>query len=153
MSARTNLADSPPVNLVSTLLRHAELRPDAPAIVDGDLTLSFCELEALAAQTAGSFERLGVAPGDRVAIAAANDASFVGAYLGALWSGAVAVPLNPTAPIAAHAVEIERVGARVVVCGTGCENLLELPGAIASAAWPKAAPGITRRISRGQPRA
>ena len=128
------------MNLVSTLLRHAELRPDAPAIVDGDLTLSFCELEALAAQTAGSFERLGVAPGDRVAIAAANDASFVGAYLGALWSGAVAVPLNPTAPIAAHAVEIERVGARVVVCGTGCENLLELPGAIASAALPDGAP-------------
>jgi Acyl-CoA synthetases (AMP-forming)/AMP-acid ligases II len=128
------------VNLVSILLRHAETRPDAPAIVDGDATLTFSELEALAAQTAGSLGRLGVVPGDRVAIAAWNDTSFVGAYLGALWCGAVAVPLNPGAPPAAHQAEITRVGARVLVCGPGAEHLLELPGAIASAALPAGTP-------------
>ena len=128
------------MNLVSILLRHAEMRPDAVAIVDGDATLTFSELEALAAQTAGSLDRLGVAPGDRVAIAAWNDTSFVGTYLGALWCGAVAVPLNPAAPPAAHQAEITRVGARVLVCGPGAEHLLELPGAIASTALPAGAP-------------
>lgn len=123
------------------------MRPDAPAIVDGDATLTFSELEALAAQTAGSLERLGVAPGDRVAIAAWNDTSFVGAYLGALWCGAVAVPLNPAAPPAAHQAEIARVGARVLVCGPGSEHLLELPGAIASTALP-AGPPMAAEVER-----
>jgi len=128
------------VNLVSVLLRHAEPRPDAPAVVDGETTLTFSELEGLAAATAGSFDRLGVRPGDRVAIAAWNDMTFVGAYLGALWCGAVAVPLNPGAPVAAHRAELERIGARVLVCGAGAEHLLELPGAIAPDGLPAGPP-------------
>ena len=128
------------MNLVSVLLRHGEPRPDAPAVVDGETTLTFSELEGLAAATAGSFDRLGVRPGDRVAIAAWNDLSFVGAYLGALWCGAVAVPLNPGAPVAAHRAELERIGARVLVCGVGAEHLLELPGAIAAGALPAGPP-------------
>jgi len=128
------------VNLVSVLLRHAEPRPDAPAVVDGETTLTFSELEGLAAATAGSFDRLGVRPGDRVAIAAWNDMTFVGAYLGALWCGAVAVPLNPGAPVAAHRAELERIGARVLVCGAGAEHLLELPGAIAPEGLPAGPP-------------
>ena len=135
------------MNLVSILLRHAEMRPDAVAVVDGETTVTFSELEALAAQTAGSFERLGIAPGDRVAIASWNDVSFVGAYLGALWCGAVAVPLNPGAPPAAHQAEIARVGARVLVCGPGAEHLLELPGAIASTALP-AGPPMAAEVER-----
>lgn len=134
------LSQSSPVNLVSVLLRHAEPRPDAPAIVDGATTLSFSELEALAANTAASLERLGVAPGDRVAIAAWNDLSFVGAYLGTLWCGGVAVPLNPSTPAAAHRAEIARVGAGVVVCGRGVDHLLELPGAVASSDLPPGPP-------------
>ena len=128
------------MNLVSVLLRHAEPRSDAPAVVDGETTLTFSELEGLAAATAGSFDRLGVRPGDRVAIAAWNDMTFVGAYLGALWCGAVAVPLNPGAPVAAHRAELERIGARVLVCGAGAEHLLELPGAIAPEGLPAGPP-------------
>ena len=128
------------MNLVSVLLRHAEPRPDAPAIVDGDRVVSFAELEGLAAATAGSFDRLGVRPGDRVAIAAWNDLSFVGAYLGALWCGAVAVPMNPAAPVAEHRTEVDRIGAKVLVCGQGAEHLLEIPGAIASSDLPTGEP-------------
>ncbi len=124
------------MNLVSTLLRHAELAPDATAILDGEVTVSFGGLRARAAQTAGAFDQLGVRPGDRVAIAAANDLSFVDAYLGALWCGAVAVPLNPLAPVAALAAEFERVGARLLVCGTGVDHGLEVTGAVASSALP-----------------
>jgi len=104
------------VNLVSVLLRHAQERPDAVALVDEDgATTTFAELEGAAAATAGSFRALGVTPGDRVAIAAWNDAGFVHAYLGALWAGAVAVPMNPSSPAAAHDGELRRVGARVLV--------------------------------------
>lgn len=134
------MADSPAVNLVSVLLRHAQARPDAIAIVEGETALTFAELEVLAATTAGSFQRLGIVAGDRVAIAAWNDLSFIGAYLGALWCGAVAVPLNPAAPAVAQAAELERVGAKVLVLGAGGEHLAELPGAIASGALPPGEP-------------
>ncbi len=122
------------MNLVSILLRHAEPRPDAVAVVEGDRAVSFAELEGMAATAAGSLARMGVEPGDRVAIAAWNDLAFVQAYLGALWCGAVAVPMNPGAPAAAHQAEVERVGAKVVVCGPGADHLVGLPGAVVASA-------------------
>jgi long-chain acyl-CoA synthetase len=128
------------VNLASTLLRHAQLRPDAVAIVDGDRLETFAELAGHAATTAGSLVALGVVPGDRVAIASWNDAAFVHTYLGALWCGAVAVPINPSSPAAAHRDELARVGARVLVCGSGADHLRELPGAIGADDLPAAEP-------------
>lgn len=124
------------MNLVSLLLRHADERPDAVAVVDGDREITFAELEALAAATAGSFARLGVVPGDRVALVGANDVFFVTVYLGALWAGAVAVPLNPLAPAAVLEREVARVGARTVVCGPTTSGLLGLPGAVSEDALP-----------------
>jgi long-chain acyl-CoA synthetase len=118
------------VNLVSLLLEAAAERPDAVALVEGSRSVSFAELEALTGQGAGALSALGVAPGDRVAIAAHNDVGFVTAYLAALWAGAVAVPLNPLAPATVLAAQAARVQASVLVCGTGAEALLELPGAV-----------------------
>lgn len=118
------------MNLVSVLLRHAESRPEAPAVTCDGTTITFGELEALTARTAGSLAAAGIGPGDRVAIACWNDTAFVGLYLGALWCGAVAVPMNPAAPVSEHAAELARVGARVVVVGNGAEPLLALPGAM-----------------------
>ncbi|MGZ6909364.1 MAG: AMP-binding protein, partial [Acidimicrobiia bacterium] len=115
------------MNLASVLLRHAESRPDAVALVEDETQISFGELLGLTAATAGSLVALGVAPGDRVAIACWNDSDFVRTYLGALWCGAVAVPINPSSPAVVQEAEMARVGARVLVCGAGAEHLLELP--------------------------
>jgi long-chain acyl-CoA synthetase len=118
------------VNLVSMLLRHADERPDAAALVEGPRTVSFAELEGLAAEAACGLAQLGVAPGDRVAIASHNDVEFVTAYLGALWVGAVAVPLNPLAPGAVLAAQKERVQARHLLQGSGTEELAGVDGAV-----------------------
>jgi long-chain acyl-CoA synthetase len=119
------------VNLVSLLLRQVEETPESVALIEADRFVSFAELQGLAARLAGGLAALGVAPGDRVAIASHNDLAFVTAYLGALWAGAVAVPLNPLAPSSVLAGQAERVEARVLLCGPGTEELLGLPGAIA----------------------
>jgi long-chain acyl-CoA synthetase len=136
------------VNLVSVLLRHAQERPDAVALLDrDDGSVTFGELAGLAAATAGSLLAAGVAPGDRVAIAGGNDATFVRVYLGALWAGAVAVPLNPASPAPALDAEVARVGARVLVCGDGAEHLLDLAGAFAAAELPDA-PAMPAEVER-----
>jgi long-chain acyl-CoA synthetase len=117
------------MNLVTLLLRHAADRPDAVALVEGPRAVSFAELEGLAAAAAHGLGRLGVAPGDRVAVASHNDVAFVTAYLGALWAGAVAVPLNPLAPGRVLAAQTARVGAQHLLCGSGTEELLGVTGA------------------------
>jgi long-chain acyl-CoA synthetase len=119
------------VNLVSVLLEPAGASPDAIALIDGDRTVSYGELEALAAEAAHGIAHLGITPGDRVAIACHNDVAFVTAYLGALWAGAVAVPLNPLAPPSVIAAQKDRVQAGPLLCGPGTDELLDLPGATA----------------------
>jgi long-chain acyl-CoA synthetase len=121
------------VNLVSVLLRHAEDRPDAPALVEGERVVPYAELEGLAAEAACGLAQRGIAPGDRVAIASHNDVAFVTAYLGVLWAGAVAVPLNPLAPGSVLTAQTRRVGAEHLLCGSGTEDLLDVTGAVAIA--------------------
>jgi long-chain acyl-CoA synthetase len=115
------------VNLVSILLAAASDRPDAVAIADAAdpaAQATFAELEAAAAGVAGGLVRRGVAPGDRVVIVEGNDVDFVRAYLGALWAGGVAVPLNPLAPAAELEAEVADVEPTVVVgAGRGASVL------------------------------
>ena len=118
------------MNLVSVLLRQADATPDAVALLEGDRAVSYSELEALAAEAASGIAALGVVAGDRVAIACHNDIGFVTAYLGALWAGAVAVPLNPLAPGSVLAAQTAKVGARHILCGAGTDDLVDLPGAL-----------------------
>lgn len=120
----------PPVNLASMLLERAETGPDAPAVVEGSRTVSYGELEALAAKGAGAIAAGGVSAGDRVGIVSHNDLGFVVAYLATLWAGAVAVPLNPQAPPSVLAAQLDRVEARAVVLGSGADALADRPGAI-----------------------
>ncbi|MFM7617220.1 MAG: AMP-binding protein [Actinomycetes bacterium] len=119
------------MNLASMLLRSTGADPDAPALIDVDRVVTFAELEALAASTAGALAGIGVRPGDRVAIASGNDLAFVTTYLGALWAGAIAVPLNPQEPTTVVAEEIRRVEAGVLVCGPTGSAHLGVPGAVA----------------------
>lgn len=118
------------MNLVSVLLAHATERPEAPALVEGDRTVTYEELEGLAAHAAGGLVRAGVAPGDRVVIASYNDVEFVVAYLGTLWAGGIAVPINPLTPGPVLASRAQGLGARLVLRGSGTEELLDLPGAV-----------------------
>ncbi|MBL6431976.1 MAG: AMP-binding protein [Alphaproteobacteria bacterium] len=71
--------------------------PDAPAIRDGALSLSYRELDAWAA-TATALVDLGVRPGDRVALVLERSAVAVCAMLAAMKTGAVYVPVDLAYP-------------------------------------------------------
>jgi len=83
------------VNLASAIDAHPA---EAPALVTRGEVTTYGELRSRVAEARGALIARGVAPGDRVAIVAANNPSFVVAYLGVLGVGAVAVPLNPLSP-------------------------------------------------------
>ena len=90
---------------------------DAVALVSRGKETTYGELRHQAAALRGALRRLGVGPGDRVAIACANNAQFVVAYLGVLGAGAIAVPLNPASPTAELEREMAAVTASVVIAG------------------------------------
>ena len=103
------------MNLVELLLAPAASAPEAPALFGPDehaastggstgRVVTFGDLADRAARVATVLETEGVQPDDRVAILAPNSVEFVVGYLAVLRHGAVAVPLNPTAPPA----ELER---------------------------------------------
>jgi len=55
---------------------------------------SYRDVAGLAAQCAREFERLGIAPGDRILLWGRNSAEWVAAYFGCILRGAVAVPMD-----------------------------------------------------------
>jgi len=84
------------VNLVGRLLGAGA--PDAVALLGEHGATTYAELEESVTLRAGAMAAAGVEPGDRVAILSPNTEAFVVAYLATLHVGAVAVPLNPSAP-------------------------------------------------------
>ncbi len=87
---------------------------DAEALVDGDVRLSFSELEAEALRVTAAAMAAGITPGDRVAIWAPNMAEWVLAALGLLGAGAVLVPLNTRFKGPEAAYVLERSGAKAL---------------------------------------
>ena len=68
--------------------------PDAWALVDARLRLTWAELDQLAKRSANLLVGRGARRGDRLAIHLPNRAESVIAFLGALKAGVIAVPLN-----------------------------------------------------------
>ncbi len=83
-----------PLTPTSFLARSAIVRGDRLAVVDGALRLTYRELRERAGRLAGALEGLGVAPGGRVAVIAANSHLMLEAHYGVPLARAVLVALN-----------------------------------------------------------
>jgi len=95
-----------------------EGHPDvAPALVSRGHVTTYAELRRQVGELRGGLTRLGLSPGDRVAIVSANNWFFVVSYLAVVGVGAVAVPLNPASPTRELARELGVVGAKVAIIG------------------------------------
>ncbi|MGW2313856.1 FadD3 family acyl-CoA ligase [Actinomadura luteofluorescens] len=74
--------------------RAANEFPDAEAVVDGDVRITYAELREQVREATGAFAGAGIEPGDRIAIWAPNGLRWIVTVLGALGAGATLVPLN-----------------------------------------------------------
>lgn len=100
---------------------------DAVALVSRGRTTTYGDLRDQVAHLRGGLVGLGLQPGDRVAIVAANNWYFVSAYLAALGAGCVVVPLNATSPVRELQSELAAVGVKAVVAGpTGRATVSQL---------------------------
>jgi long-chain acyl-CoA synthetase len=102
------------VNLAALVNDHPA---GARAICDHDIWHTWGTVRSRAGTVAAGLQSMGVAPGDRVAVAWPTSVDFVIAYLGVLAAGAVCVPLNPNSPAAELADEIEAIDPVVILLG------------------------------------
>jgi acyl-CoA synthetase (AMP-forming)/AMP-acid ligase II len=109
---------------VQDLVRHAALRfGDAPALSDGERTLSFVEFERRTARLGNALLGLGLQPGDRVASVLPNCIEELLAYVALARTGLLRVGLNARDTAEDHAFKIEDSGARASIT-----DGLSLPG-------------------------
>ena len=81
--------------LVGDSLRRAALEYGSrPAVLCGDVALSYAAFAERAARLAGALAAAGVRPGERVAYLGPNCHTLLEAYFGVPWCGAVLVPLH-----------------------------------------------------------
>jgi long-chain acyl-CoA synthetase len=81
-------------NLACNLTATAAAHPDSPALIAGEESLSYAELDELSALTAAWLRERGVREGDAVGVMLPNVPEFAIAYYGVLRAGAVVVPMN-----------------------------------------------------------
>ncbi len=109
------------MNLASLIDPHPA---SSRALCGTDGWLNWGDVRKWAGSVASGLTGLGVAPGDRVAIAWPTSMEFVVAYLAVLATGAVAVPLNPDSPAPEFARELDFVDPAVVICGGRCVDTI-----------------------------
>jgi amino acid adenylation domain-containing protein len=116
--------------LLQQLLTETAARaPQRLAIASGDCQLSYEQLDRVSTKVARSLRRMGVAPGDRVAILAPKSAAAVAGLYGVLKAGACYVPLDPKAPAQRLDYVIRDSGATVIIAD---EVRLELAATLAA---------------------
>jgi len=109
------------MNLASIIEGHPD---DKAAILSRGKTTTYGVLRDQVAGLRGGLVALGLQPGDRVGIVAANNWYFVASYLAVLGIGAVAVPVNPASPLPEVTRELASIGARAVIAGPMAKGTL-----------------------------
>ena len=95
--------------------RHADTRPDAPALDFDDVSITYGRLNAAADHVADELVRIGVEVGDHVAILLDRSAAMIATMLATLKVGAVYVPLDPENSLPRLTAIVAQTRPRVIV--------------------------------------
>lgn len=115
-------------------------RPNAEALIAGDLRLTYAALNERAERTAAGLAERGVAAGDRVALLLGNRVEFVTTLLATLRLGAIAVPMGTRLQTPEIAYIVQHSGAKVLVHDADLVERLPAPTEV---------PALRLRVSAG----
>ncbi|HEV2860059.1 MAG TPA: amino acid adenylation domain-containing protein [Pyrinomonadaceae bacterium] len=107
----------------------AAATPDAVAVVSGETSITYGELNASANRLARRLKALGVGPEVRVAVCLERSAETVLSALAVSKAGGAYVPLDPSNPKDRLAFMLEDARARVAIAGASVASELGLSGA------------------------
>ncbi|WP_151448228.1 class I adenylate-forming enzyme family protein [Lacisediminimonas profundi] len=133
------------MKFASYLASHAATMPSKEAMVFDDRRVSFSELERLSSSVAAGLQRIGVMPGDRIALYLPNCVEFAFAFFGIVKAGAIAVPVNMR--LAPPEIAFMLEDAQPCAAFVSCEHAAEFDRAAAGAT------GLQRIAVNGAPRA
>lgn len=121
---RLSRVDDGGITDAATLLRRvAALHPEAEAFVDGDVRLTFAAWDRAADAVAALLARLGVAPGDVVALVLPSSADYAICYQAAMRLGAITSGVNPRLGAVEMASVFARIRPRVTVLDPSAASL------------------------------
>ncbi|MFK0100376.1 amino acid adenylation domain-containing protein [Streptomyces sp. NPDC091040] len=133
----TRAPDNAPATLPALFAAQAATTPDAVAVIEGDTTLTYAELDAAVRRRAHRLRAQGAGPGGLVGIALPRSAAQLVAALGTLTAGAAYLPLDPDHP--AERLAFLRADSGISVetaVDPGAEDLERLPDAPPAPAPP-----------------
>ena len=116
--AAANASDAnlgPSITLTAVIEAAADRAPDRAAVVFGDVSLSYRDLDHRANQLAAHLRGMGVSAGDPVGLCLDRSADAIVALLAVLKAGGCYVPLAPELPAARLAQQLGECNARVVI--------------------------------------
>ena len=111
-----NAANHVPLSPLSFLKRAAQVYPQRNAVVYGDRRYTYQQLHQRSRALASALERVGVQPGERVAILAPNIPEMLEAHYGVPGAGAVLVCINIRLEARSIAFILRHCAARVLLC-------------------------------------
>ncbi|MCA3255653.1 MAG: acyl--CoA ligase [Alphaproteobacteria bacterium] len=109
---------------------HATAAPDAPALTQDGVTLSYAALDRAMDAVAAALQREGIAPTESISICAATSLNYATLFLGALRAGVAVAPLAPSSTPEALAGMVRDSGAKLFFLDAGVEAEMApvLPG-------------------------
>ncbi|HEY9243591.1 MAG TPA: amino acid adenylation domain-containing protein, partial [Streptosporangiaceae bacterium] len=116
--------DLPEATVPGLITAQAARTPDAPAVIDGTVVVTYAGLEDRAARMAGFLAGLGVGPGGRVAVVMGRSAGLVAVLVGVMKTGAAYVPIDPGYPAERIAFMLADASPVVVVCTQATEAVI-----------------------------
>lgn len=109
--------------------RRAALTPDQRAVISGNRSLTFGDLEVQANALASLLQELGARPGSHVGIGLYRSVELLVALVAVVKSGAAYLPLDPAYPAARLAHMISTAGLELVISRTDLAEVFSAAGA------------------------
>jgi len=111
------------LNLSVLLEDSARRYPDKEAFIFNETTLTYAQINAAANQVAGGLQKMGIQPGDKVALSCLNVPYFPMVYFGILKAGGAVVPLSVLLKRSEVAYHLQDSEAKAYFCFEGTPEL------------------------------